>query len=279
MATTLIDAVVEHVRRVAGEVSGRPAVIGLQGLQGIGKTTLTTALAELASPRVLVFSIDDLYLDQTGLAAVRERHAGNGLYVNRGAAGTHEVARLVAILEDVRAGRPTEIPQYDKSLHGGAGDRLPRSAWRRVDGPYDAVVLEGWNVGFRAVGAAAAEAAWAAAPADSALRRFTAADVVAADAELAAYEAVWQAFDGFVQLDAEDVGYVYAWRLQQEQALRARTGRGMTDEQVARFVDTYMPAYALYQAAVRRGLWTDRPGRQLRVVVGRDRRVVGVTRI
>ena len=44
-------------------------------------------------------------------------------------------------------------------------------------------------------------------------------------------------FDAFIQLDVEDTMYVYAWRLEQEAALREAKGMGMTDEQVEAFVD------------------------------------------
>lgn len=37
--------------------------------------------------------------------------------------------------------------------------------------------------------------------------------------------------------DAEDTQYVYEWRLEQEAALRATKGAGMTDEQVVDFVN------------------------------------------
>ena len=37
--------------------------------------------------------------------------------------------------------------------------------------------------------------------------------------------------------DAEDTQFVYAWRLEQEVALREKRGTGMTDEQVRQFVD------------------------------------------
>lgn len=43
--------------------------------------------------------------------------------------------------------------------------------------------------------------------------------------------------DAFVHIDAENTTYVYDWRLQQEAALRAVKGTGMTDEQVVNFVN------------------------------------------
>lgn len=37
--------------------------------------------------------------------------------------------------------------------------------------------------------------------------------------------------------DAEDTDWVYDWRLQQEQTLKAEKGRGMTDKGVIEFVN------------------------------------------
>jgi len=49
----------------------------------------------------------------------------------------------------------------------------------------------------------------------------------------------------------------------------------MSDEQVIKFVDGYYPAYELYTSALRRGIFAGEQskGRQLRIIVGRDRRV------
>ena len=90
--------------------------------------------------------------------------------------------------------------------------------------------------------------------------------------------------------DAEDTQYVYNWRLQQEAALRASKGTGMTDEQVVNFVNgcksaihgraltclltrTDYPAYELYTDVLRQGIFSEDKGKQLRLVVGEDRRV------
>lgn len=37
--------------------------------------------------------------------------------------------------------------------------------------------------------------------------------------------------------DAEDINYVYSWRLEAEAQLRANRGKGMTDKQVIEFVN------------------------------------------
>lgn len=40
------------------------------------------------------------------------------------------------------------VPQYDKSLHSGRGDRAPFGRWLTTTGPVDVVILEGWMLGF-----------------------------------------------------------------------------------------------------------------------------------
>ena len=77
-----------------------------------------------------------------------------------------------------------------------------------------------------------------------------------------------------MHIDAEDLSYVYKWRQEQEAALREERGTGMSDEQVVEFVDGYFPAYELYSEGVRSGvLQGGKEGRQLRLVVRRDRKV------
>lgn len=43
------------------------------------------------------------------------------------------------------------VPRYDKSQHGGRGDRAPRDSWPRVQGPIDVILFEGWMLGFSPV--------------------------------------------------------------------------------------------------------------------------------
>ena len=43
------------------------------------------------------------------------------------------------------------LPRYDKSQHGGRGDRAPHGSWPRVQGPIDIILFEGWMLGFSPV--------------------------------------------------------------------------------------------------------------------------------
>ncbi|CAG8675591.1 2608_t:CDS:1, partial [Scutellospora calospora] len=62
----------------------------------------------------------------------------------------------------------------------------------------------------------------------------------------------WYKFlDVFVHLDAQDINYVYQWRLEQERTMKNLGKEGMTDEQVIDFIDRYMPAYELYLPKLR----------------------------
>ena len=53
----------------------------------------------------------------------------------------------------------------------------------------------------------------------------------------------------------------------------------MTDEQVRHFVDGYYPAYELFTETLRAGVFGEDKGRQLRLVVGPDRKVIKVERL
>ena len=93
------------------------------------------------------------------------------------------------------------------------------------------------------------------------------------NSRLKGYDAVTDLFDAFIHLDAEDTLFVYDWRIEQETKLRAERGTGMTDEQVVQFVDAYYPAYELFSDKLRRGLFSGKPRHQLRLIVGKDRKV------
>ncbi|KAL1876537.1 hypothetical protein Daus18300_002781 [Diaporthe australafricana] len=259
---------------------GKPFVIGLNGVQGVGKTTLVKALAETLQQRemlqTIVVSIDDFYLrhqDQLDLAAA---HPDNALVQCRGEPGTHDTALMRDVFTSLVSAQPTLIPQYDKSAFNGLGDRSPKSDWIPVNQPgqgtVQVVLLEGWCVGFRSVSREVVETKWRA-PSRT-LHSHKLEDLFFVNDQLKGYDIVTDLFDAFIHIDAEDTEYVYDWRLQQEQQLRQEKGSGMTDEQVVKFVDAYYPAYELFSDAVRNGIFVDRKGSQLQLTVGRDRCVV-----
>jgi D-glycerate 3-kinase len=130
---------------------GAPLVVGLNGAQGAGKSTLFTlldiTLSEGFGLRVAGFSIDDLYKTR----AERERLAAevHPLLRTRGVPGSHDVELGIELLRALKRGEAnaaTRIPVFDKSTD----DRCPVSVWQEWVGAADVVVLEGWCLGARA---------------------------------------------------------------------------------------------------------------------------------
>jgi D-glycerate 3-kinase len=169
----------------------------------------------------------------------------------------------------------TRVPQYDKSLFSGQGDRLPPSSWPEVNTPgqpkVQVVIFEGWCVGFRPLSLDEVAAKYNA-PSRT-LKNHDLEHLQFVNEKLGAYDVITDLFDAFIHIDAEDIEWVYDWRLEQEVMLRAQRGAGMSDEQVVRFVDAYYPAYELFTDKLRSGLFADKLRCQLRLVVSKDRRV------
>lgn len=137
--------IMEHKARHAG-----PLVVGINGAQGAGKSTLFNLLEVTLSlgfgQRVVGFSLDDIYKTR----AARERLAADihPLLVTRGVPGTHDVDLGISLLEQLRQAREgsvVKIPVFDKSID----DRCPERAWQEWLGPVDVVVVDGWCLGAK----------------------------------------------------------------------------------------------------------------------------------
>ncbi|KAL0907779.1 hypothetical protein M5K25_022214 [Dendrobium thyrsiflorum] len=133
-----------------------PLVIGISAPQGSGKTTLVFALEYLfrrTGRNAATLSIDDFYLTAEEQAKLRSQNPGNALLEFRGNAGSHDLQfsldTLTALKELTKAGMKMKLPRYDKSSHGGRGDRADPSEWPEVEGPLTVVLFEGWMLGFQ----------------------------------------------------------------------------------------------------------------------------------
>lgn len=193
-----------------------------------------------------------------------------------------ELAREV--FSALKAGKEVSIPEYDKSAYHGAGDRVPPDSWKTVNAPGESkiavIIFEGWCVGFRALSEDAVRDR-VGRPSKT-LKSHSTDDLLFVNSKLRDYEVINECFDAFIHVDAEETGWVYEWRLEQEDVLRRERGRGMSEEQVVRFVDGYYPAYELYTEALREGVFKgkrDGEEKQLRLIVGRDRRLKEAVKI
>lgn len=215
---------------------GPTPVFAIAGLQGSGKSTLAAQVADLAwqrGLRVAVLSIDDFYLRHTQRQQLaREVHP---LLATRGPPGTHDLDLALETMENLRAGRATRLPRFDKL----ADDRLPVAQWPTAEQRCDFVLLEGWFLKTP--------------PQDSseltmpinALERDEDPDGTWrswCNAALADdYPRLWRSIDALWFLQGPGFEVVPDWRWQQEQTLRAADpGRAaMTRAEVGRFVQFF----------------------------------------
>jgi D-glycerate 3-kinase len=237
----------------------RPLVIGVQAPQGAGKTTLVTHLLDSLPGHGLRgagVSIDDFYLTRAEQIAVAEAHPGNPCMEHRGYPGTHDVdlgTRTLAALRQLSTDATTRVPVYDKSAHGGRGDRLPVEEWRLVQGPLDVVLVEGWMLGFSPV----------------ATDHLPSDDLVPANAALARYGAWYEQIDIWIVLRAAEAEFVVDWRIEAEERMKATGKPGLSREAIEDYVRRFLPAYRTWADGTAAGRTPD-----FTLTIGKDRKPI-----
>ena len=124
-----------------------PLIIGINGSQGSGKSTLTKILSSILktgfNKKVVSLSLDDLYKTK------EQRHTlsmkVHPLLSTRGVPGTHDIKLGKSILNHLKNKIDSEllIPAFDKSID----DRLDKSNWKKINNTCDIILFEGWCVG------------------------------------------------------------------------------------------------------------------------------------
>ena len=155
-STYLLDATqyfLPLVRDIKAEIQSSrngPFLIGINGAQGTGKSTLAKLLSALLTStgyRTANLSIDDFYYSK----AKRQELANeiHPLLRSRGVPGTHDVDLALNLIEQLYAAGSNQqitLPRFDKSLD----DCRPVTACEQIQGPIDIIILEGWFVGAKA---------------------------------------------------------------------------------------------------------------------------------
>lgn len=222
-------------RRLAAALAVRwrdagPLRVALAGGQGAGKSTLARAIVAACGYfdlRAVAMSIDDFY--RTRAARERLGQAIHPLLATRGPPGTHDVGLCESVLDALTRAGEVAVPVFDK----GVDDRAGRA--RRVAGPVDVALLEGWCVGARPQAAEALRAPVngleAEVDADGRWRRYV------NDALGGAYARLFAGFDCLIFLRVPSLDAVRRWRLAQE---ADRPGDQRLDAgEVERFVAHY----------------------------------------
>ncbi|MGV0023521.1 glycerate kinase [Phormidesmis priestleyi] len=210
-----------------------PLIQGFLGGQGTGKTTLTEILKLILKHlgyHTISFSLDDLYLtydDRQRLQAQDPR------LIRRGPPGTHDIALGLQILAQLKQRQPTQIPQFDKSLWQGAGDRIHPKPVSEVD----IVLFEGWFVGARPISATKFE--MAPDPIVTSSDRTFAQDM---NDRLHDYLPLWEQLDRLIVLYVPDYRLSKVWRKEAEHKMIAQGKSGMSDVEIDAFVEYFWQA-------------------------------------
>lgn len=231
----------------------KPALIGVGGAQGSGKSYQCRMLAMTNQPRFAHFSLDDVYLTKaeretqarfhcqtiidhpplfgpTPSREERERIARDiyPLLVTRGPPGTHDLGLASGLVARLGQALKTPLARFDK----GTDDRAPPEIWPVFRGPAEAILIDGWCLG-------------ASIPPDSPpMNEIEARDAsgewrISVNTSLQLYQPFFNAFDAMIYLQAPSWEIVRVWRGQQEEQT---LGRPLSPEENAaldRFVMHY----------------------------------------
>ena len=215
-------------------VRKKTVIIGLSGPQGSGKSTIAAATVKLLEARGLsavALGLDDFYLTRDA----RQRLAAevHPLLATRGPPGTHDVGMAGAALDQLRAKGKVSLPRFDKA----ADNRAPRGTWETLKSPVDVILFEGWCIGAVAQGVGALR------DPVNALERDEDPHAVwrtyVNDQLNGPYQQLFGRMHDLVMLAPPGFEAVAGWRKEQEHKLRERTGAGMTDPEIDRFVSHY----------------------------------------
>lgn len=211
-------------------------VIGINGPQGSGKSTMSLCLEAILreehSLNVATLSIDDLYLTRS--ARTELANTVHPLFETRGVPGTHDIALGMKILNDLLFGEgEVALPRFEKSLD----ERLPKAKWPVKRAPVDIILFEGWCVALgpedenelqKPINALEAQ--------EDPHGNWRDAVNSALGGE---YALLFGRIDVLIYLQTPGFEKVREWRMLQEQKLRRRTGLGMTDSEIGRFIQHY----------------------------------------
>jgi D-glycerate 3-kinase len=213
----------------------RPFVQGILGGQGSGKTTLGAVLTLLLHHlgyRSLSLSLDDLYKPYADRLQLRQQ---DPRLIWRGPPGTHDVELGIQVLCHLKqkTSEAIAIPRFDKSLHNGAGDRIPGEIVSNID----IVLFEGWFVGVHPIPPTRFDTAPP--PIVTQDDRAFARDI---NTRLHAYLPLWEQLDSLIVLYPVDYQFSKQWRRQAEQQMRSQGKPGMSDAEIDAFVDYFWKA-------------------------------------
>ncbi|HEY9052896.1 MAG TPA: hypothetical protein VIQ03_15200 [Gammaproteobacteria bacterium] len=242
MIALLSDVYLPLADWLTKHISRQPLVVGINGAQGTGKSTLSKILQLLLDKgfekKAVCLSLDDFYLSHHQRQILSQ--TVHPLLKTRGVPGTHDVELMLSVLSQLKQKTKQDIivPVFDKSID----DRLPESDWLRVSLPVDMVIFEGWCVGAKPEDASSllqpVNQLEQDEDEDGRWRRYV-------NQQLAEqYQNIFDQLDFLLMLQPPSMKKIYDWRLLQEQKLQKKTMPGeqtriMSADEVRRFIMHY----------------------------------------
>ena len=242
--TEYFNAYAHRLAQLA-EASSRPVIVGLNGAQGSGKSTLSQYLSQMMPMHLgvdcHVLSIDDFYLSK----AKRKKLAASvhPLLAIRGVPGTHDVPRLLDALAGFiePAVQSVTVPIFDKLKDDRTimVHKIQKSAKPTI------VLFEGWCVGIpaqRQLALSVPASSFEFSNDNNGVWRSYVNERLGAD-----YADVFKLLDRLSMLKPPCFEAVYDWRVDQEIRLVARRRqefssesiRGMSVKEVGEFVENF----------------------------------------
>ncbi len=139
--------IAQHCKNRQQSDGDKPFIIGINGAQGTGKSTLAALLTILLTEdhhlSVAQLSLDDFYFTRSEREDLA--HEIHPLLSTRGVPGTHDIAlalTTIRALTQAEHGQTIELPRFNKA----ADDRFPLVQYDQVIGPTDVIIFEGWCV-------------------------------------------------------------------------------------------------------------------------------------
>ena len=218
----------------------QPLLVSINGAQGTGKSTMTTFLRRIIESdmrcHVADLSLDDFYsIRENRMSLAKNVHP---LFATRGVPGTHDVALIEQVLDQLVNHQPCLIPRFNKAID----DRDDESKWTEFNQPVEVILFEGWCNNSPLQDQQALQQ-----PVNELERNEDAQGIWRqyVNQQLLDYkQRLFDHADMCVMLKAPDFECIYQWRSLQEQKLRTSSKHLedsllMNETQLARFIQHY----------------------------------------